>query len=317
MARVEKPSAGVIGLGIIGSRAAANLRRAGYQVWLWNRSPRPEPNFLASPAEVAEAARIIQIFVADGPALLEVVKDMSAVLGPDHIVINHATVSPRETLEAARIVQERSARFLDAPFTGSRDAAEAGQLAFFVGGDELSLNKARPLLEVNAKSILFIGDVGQAAAVKIATNLIAATMVGSFAEALSLLDKSRVPLHKLLEALQQSLAHSPLADFKIPAMITGDFEPRFSLKNMFKDVQIALAMAEEHGLDLPETAAFAGSAMSGIQKGWADADYASLSKHYGFSGQAFPESLPSSLAANGQEKDSSAGNLLRNLFAKK
>ncbi len=81
MARPAKPNAGVIGLGIIGSRVAANLRKAGNQVWVWNRSPRPEPNFLSSPAEVAESAKIIQIFVSDGPALMDVLTAMAPVLG--------------------------------------------------------------------------------------------------------------------------------------------------------------------------------------------------------------------------------------------
>lgn len=320
MARVEKPSAGVIGLGIIGSRIAANLRRAGYQVWLWNRSPRPEPNFLSSPTEVAESAKIIQIFVSDGPALLEVVEGMSGSLGPDHIIINHATVSLRETLGAARIVQNRSARFLDAPFTGSREAAAAGQIVYYIGGDELTLAKVRPLLEVSAKGILPIGDIGQATVMKIATNLIVAVMVGSFAEALSLLDKSGIPLYKLVEAFQHHGAHSALADMKIPAMITGNFDPHFSLKHMFKDIRIALAMAEEYGVELPEAAAFAGSAMSGIQKGWAEADFSTLSRHYGFSSQTLPDGLLAAKASNGQEKDSAAEKLMRTLapfFAKK
>ena len=89
MARPAKSNAGVIGLGLIGSRVAANLRKGGYQVWVWNRSPRPEPNFLSSPAEVAESAKIIQIFVSDGPALIQTVQAMAPALGPGHVVLHH------------------------------------------------------------------------------------------------------------------------------------------------------------------------------------------------------------------------------------
>ncbi|HEY5811343.1 MAG TPA: NAD(P)-dependent oxidoreductase [Terrimicrobiaceae bacterium] len=282
MARAARQNAGVIGLGIIGSRVAANLRKAGYQAWVWNRTPRPEPNFLSSAAEVAESAKILQIFVSDGPALLEIIESMAPVLGPEHIVLNHATISPKETLEAARKTGERHAKYLDAPFTGSRDAAEAAQIVFYVGGDTDVLERARAQLEVNAKAILQVGEIGQAAAIKIATNLIAAVAVGSFAEAMCLLEKSGVPLHKLGEALEHHATRSPLGDQKLPAMITSDFDPRFSLKHMFKDVQIALAMAEEFGVELPETAAFAGTAMAGIQKGWSDLDYSSIARHYGY-----------------------------------
>jgi 3-hydroxyisobutyrate dehydrogenase-like beta-hydroxyacid dehydrogenase len=282
MARPAKPNAGVIGLGIIGTRVAANLRKAGNQVWVWNRSPRPEPNFLSSPAEVAESAKIIQIFVSDGQALMDVVTAMAPVLGPEHIVLNHSTVAPRETVEASRVVEGRHAKYLDAPFTGSRDAAEAGQLVYYIGGSSDALEKARPLLEVSSRAILPIGDIGQAAALKIAMNLIAAISVSSYAEALALLDKSGIPLQKIGEVFPSHIANSPLVDLKVPGMITDDFDPRFSLKHMFKDVQIALAMAADFGVDLPASSAYAGSAMSGLQNGWGDLDFSVVARHYGY-----------------------------------
>ena len=202
MARTVRQNAGVIGLGIIGSRVAANLRKAGFQTWVWNRTPRPEPNFLSSASEVAESAKIIQIFVSDGPALIETIEAMAPVIGPEHIILNHATIAPKETLEAARLIHDRHAKYLDAPFTGSRDAADAAQLVFFIGGEIDVLERARPQLEVNAKTILPIGEIGQAAAMKIATNLIVAVAVGSFAEAMCLIETSGIPLYKLGEALQ-------------------------------------------------------------------------------------------------------------------
>jgi 3-hydroxyisobutyrate dehydrogenase-like beta-hydroxyacid dehydrogenase len=282
MARPAKPNAGVIGLGLIGTRVAANLRKAGNQVWVWNRSPRPEPNFLSSPAEVAESAKIIEIFVSDGQALLDVVTAMAPALGPEHIVVNHTTVAPRETIEASKVVESRHAKYLDAPFTGSRDAAEAGQLVFFIGGADDVLEKTRPQLEVNARAIIPIGEIGQAAAMKIAMNMIVAVTVGSYAEALGLLEKSGIPLHKIGEVFPFHIANSPLVNFKMPGMIRDDFDPRFSLKHMFKDVQIALAMAADFGIDLPETAAYAGSAMSGLQSGWGELDFSVIARHYGY-----------------------------------
>jgi 3-hydroxyisobutyrate dehydrogenase-like beta-hydroxyacid dehydrogenase len=305
MPRTVRQNAGVIGLGIIGSRVAANLRKAGFQTWVWNRTPRPEPNFLSSASEVAESAKIIQIFVSDGPALIETIEAMAPAVGPEHIVLNHATIAPKETLEAARLIHDRHAKYLDAPFTGSRDAAGAAQLVFFIGGEVDVLERARPQLEVNAKAILPIGEIGQAAAMKIATNLIVAVVVGSFAEAMSLLETSGIPLYKLGEALQNHLAYSPLADLKVPAMITGDFDPGFSLKHMFKDVQIALSMAQEHGIDLPETAAFAGAAMAGIQKGWGDLDFSCIAQHYGYPNQE--NTLPEDVFAAAKPKPGDNG----------
>lgn len=282
MARPSKTNVGVIGLGIIGSRAAANLRRAGFQVWVWNRSPRTEPNFLSSPLEVAESAQIIQIFVSDGQALIETVSAMSGALGPSHIIINHATVSPSETREAARLAADRHARYLDAPFTGSRDIATKGELVFMIGGDADALEICRPVLEVNAKAILPVGQIGDATVLKIATNLIAAVNVAALGEALALLSRNGLPLQTLCEILPLHAANSGLAEMKLPGMISDDFEPRFALKHMFKDMQIALKMGQEAGVELPAAGAFAGAAISGIQQGWADRDFSVIARHYGY-----------------------------------
>ena len=284
----EKPvnsAVGVIGLGIIGSRVVSNLRRAGHQVWLWNRTVRPEPNFLSSPAEVAEASRVIQIFVSNGEALLSVVRNMAPALTPAHVVLNHATVSPAETLEAAEIVKERQAAFLDAPFTGSRDAAGRGELVYYIGGEGEVLSAAHPVLEASAKQILHIGAIGHASALKVATNVISATQIAALSEALALLDRHEVDLSKLSLALENNAARSGVIEMKLPGILGGDFEPRFSLKNMFKDIQIALTMAEEKDVELPSASAFAGMAMAGLQRGWGEEDFSVISRFYGYTGR--------------------------------
>src|SRR6188768_2262571 len=128
MARKSRKNVGLIGLGIIGARIAAGLRAAGYHVFVWNRTPKPVPNFVGSPAEVAEICDIIQIFVADAQAVREVVESFGDQLGPKHIIVNCATIGPEATVDIAQIVQGHGASFLDAPFTGSKGAAEKAQL---------------------------------------------------------------------------------------------------------------------------------------------------------------------------------------------
>ncbi len=307
---------GVVGLGIIGSRVVANLRRAGHQVWLWNRTVRPEPNFLSSPAEVAEASKFIRIFVSNGEALLSVVRNMAPALTPSHVVLNHATVSPAETLEAAQIVKDRQAAFLDAPFTGSRDAAQRGELVFYIGGDEQVLETARPVLEVGAKQILHIGAIGHASALKVATNVISAAQIAALSEALALLDRNEVDLSKLALALENNAARSGVIQMKLPAMLGGDFEPRFSLKNMFKDIQIALAMAEDKDVELPAASAFAGIAMAGLQRGWGDEDFSVVSRFYGYTGRipATSEDAPEAKAVTGESHPAEAPRKLSNLW---
>src|SRR2546423_15611005 len=92
--RLTHPNLGVIGLGIIGRAVAANLRRKGFPVFVWNRSPRPVPNFVGSPGEVAELCNYIQIFVSDGEALLQTVEQLGGGLTSKHVVLAHSTVAP-------------------------------------------------------------------------------------------------------------------------------------------------------------------------------------------------------------------------------
>ena len=315
MDKTIRQSVGVIGLGIIGGRVAATLRRSGHPVFVWNRSPRSEPNFLPSAREVAESADIIQIFVSDGQALLEVISSMGDSLGKSHVVLNHATVSPAETLEASRLIAERGASFLDAPFAGSRDAAGEGQIVYYVGGEESVLERVCPVLEASAKAILHLGPVGAATYIKVATNMINASQVQVLAEALALLHRGGVPLERLREALEYNVGNSGVIAAKLPLMVSGDFETRFSVKNMLKDLQIALRAVDGKGIDLPATAATAGALLGAVQSGWAENDFASLARHYGYPGMSKAPSRSDFLLGNHAPDAEASGKDLR--FPKK
>src|SRR5215472_12156023 len=126
MARRTKKNVGVLGLGIIGSRVADNLRDRGFHVFVWNRNPRPVPNFVGAPAELAEMCDYIQIFVSDDEALLQTVHRLSEKLTTKHIIFGHSTVAPNSMQVAAEIVEGHGAHFVEAPFTGSKIAAEKG-----------------------------------------------------------------------------------------------------------------------------------------------------------------------------------------------
>ncbi len=102
MARRIRKNVGVIGLGIIGSRVAENLRKKGYRVFVWNRTPRPVPNFVGSIGELAEMCDYIQIFVSDDEALTQVAEQLTPALAPRHIVFAHPTVSPHSGADPNR-----------------------------------------------------------------------------------------------------------------------------------------------------------------------------------------------------------------------
>jgi len=280
MARKSQKNIGLIGLGIIGSRIAAALRATGFNVYVWNRTPRPHPNFLGSPAEVAEACDIIQIFVADGRALVDIIRGFGDKLTPNHIIINSSTIGPDATLEAAKLVEGLGAKFLDAPFTGSKMAADKAQLVYYIGGSNETLRQVEPVLKASSKAIVKIGEIGQAAAVKVATNMLAAATVQTLAEAIALVKKSGLPAESLAAALENHGVRSGLTDMKLPGMIKADFDPHFSVKHMLKDMQLAISMAQSHSVELPVTTAAARVLYEAANRGWADLDFSSVLKFY-------------------------------------
>src|SRR5438034_2617162 len=280
MASRTRKNVGVLGLGIIGQRVVENLRERGFHVFVWNRTPRPVPNFVGSPAEVAELCDYIQIFVSDDDALLQMVQRMTPNLTAHHIVMAHCTVSPDTMRAAAEIVERRGGQLLDCPFTGSKNAAEKGELVYYVGGDEAALRQARPILEASSKEIIEIGEVGQATAIKIATNMVTAASVQATAEALALVQALNVPLAKFVKAMQANASHSTTLAMKMPKMIKRDFEPHFSVKHMLKDMQIANQVGLSLHLDLGVTAAARDRLLEQLQLGRGDDDFSAVARKY-------------------------------------
>jgi 3-hydroxyisobutyrate dehydrogenase-like beta-hydroxyacid dehydrogenase len=280
MSNEGKETVGVIGQGIIGSRVAALLRNTDRHVYVWNRTPRPIPNFVGSPAEVAQLADIIQIFVADGAALKQVIAALKDKLEKRHIVLCNGTCDPESVVEAYQTVRECGASFLDAPFTGSRVAAEKGALVYYIGGDPKVLERVRPVLEVSGREILHLGRVGEASLIKIATNMISAATTGILAEAYGLISKAGVDPQRFAEALEQNACYSGLVAMKLPQMMAKDYEPHFSLKHMFKDAQYALNLGRQLGVEEPVLSTTASVMFRSIQKGHGEQDYSVLAARY-------------------------------------
>lgn len=280
MSNEGKETVGVIGQGIIGSRVAALLRNTDRHVYVWNRTPRPIPNFVGSPAEVAQLADIIQIFVADGTALKQVIAALKDKLEKRHIVLCNGTCDPESVVEAYQTVRECGASFLDAPFTGSRVAAEKGALVYYIGGDPKVLERVRPVLEVSGREILHLGRVGEASLIKIATNMISAATTGILAEAYGLISKAGVDPQRFADALEQNACYSGLVAMKLPQMMAKDYEPHFSLKHMFKDAQYALNLGRQLGVEEPVLSTTASVMFRSIQKGHGEQDYSVLAARY-------------------------------------
>jgi 3-hydroxyisobutyrate dehydrogenase len=269
---------GLLGLGIIGNRVAERLRGAGHQVFVWSRSAREVENFKTTPRAVAESSRVIQIFVRDDAALLSALRDMQPALTSDHVVMNHSTVSKSATLEAAAICASSQSAFLDAPFTGSKMAAQNGKLVYYIGGSSQTLERVRPILELSSQKILPLGGIGDAMVLKIVTNLVSSITVKALAEAAAITHSQGISLELLKTALEANANHSTLIGMKLPTIMNGDFEPHFSLQNMLKDAEFARTLARQADIKTPALDCTADTMRAGVDLGMGDLDFSVIGR---------------------------------------
>ena len=274
---MQKQTVAVLGLGIIGSVWARNLLADGYIVRAWNRTPQPDfPSFEADAAKAVDGADIIFLVVADPKAVEEVLTLIEPSLRAGQIVVQSSTISARWTLEFAERVEKTGARFLEAPFTGSKPAAQTRQTVFYIGGDGALLEAARPILAVLSKEIFHIGALGTASTVKLSMNLQIASIAGALNEGLSLCRANGITDETFFHVLYHNVARSGVADMKEPKLLARDFAPQFSVKHLEKDLRLALETAAVNGLELPQTTAVRAVYQDGLARELGELDFISL-----------------------------------------
>ncbi len=246
-----------LGLGIMGRPMAANLVKAGHDVVVWNRTPGTTVEgaaLAASPAEAARDREVIWLCLSNTEAVEEVLFGNSGVepaLAAGSVVADSSTISPFATQRFAERVRARGADYVDAPVTGSKAGAEAGQLTFIAGGSEATLNRLRPLFDAMGKAAFHMGETGKGQAAKLGMNLIIALTFEGFAEALALTSKLGVSLESLLPVIQASMVRSGVIDYKAPFVMRRDFSANFPLRLMHKDIHLMLEAARELRVKLP------------------------------------------------------------------
>jgi 3-hydroxyisobutyrate dehydrogenase-like beta-hydroxyacid dehydrogenase len=266
----------VLGLGIIGSAWAQNLIADGHLVRCWNRTPKDLPNFHPSIRDAVDKANAIFVVVSDPPSVQSVLDQIAPVLGPGQIVVQSSTISARWTLKFAAMVQQTGASFLEAPFTGSKLAAEQRQTVYYLGGDAELIERMRPVLEPISSAILHIGALGSASSLKLALNLHIAGLGQILCESLTLCRASGIPDEIYFEALARNVAHSGLADLKQPKLRERDYSAQFALKHMDKDLRLALETAADLSLPLEQTKQLKTIYDQGMDVGWKDDDFIGL-----------------------------------------
>jgi len=231
---------GILGLGIIGKAWAQNYASAGTLAGTWNRTPQPDaPAWKDTPEAVAEAADVIQICVADPAAVDSVITRILPKLGPGKVVVQSSTIDGASSVEFEQRVTARGARYLAAPFTGSKPAAEAKQTVFYLGGDKGLITEVEPLLALTSSHRFVIGTNEQACTLKLAMNLNIAAQLEGLAEALTLARRAGITDDVFFDALRPNVGYSGVTKLKEPKLRAGDFTPQFSVKHLHKDLRLA------------------------------------------------------------------------------
>ncbi|HEY4277593.1 MAG TPA: NAD(P)-dependent oxidoreductase [Conexibacter sp.] len=278
---------GFIGLGIMGSRMAANVRRAGHEVTVWNRTAETAQAWAAehdaavarTPAEVAERSNVVISIVVDGPQVEQVLLGEGGVVEDARrglICIDMSTIAPREARSLAQRLGEHGVGFIDAPVTGSAPKAADGTLTIMVGAGDDDLATVRPVLETMGDTIVHVGPVGHGQTVKVLSNALAAANATALAQALLIGKKAGVDLERMAEVLPRSAGGSRMVDLKAEAMIAHDFTPLFKLAHMLKDVDLALETSRDAQMPFPAAATAGELLTAATGRGLGEQDFAAV-----------------------------------------
>jgi 3-hydroxyisobutyrate dehydrogenase/glyoxylate/succinic semialdehyde reductase len=254
---------GFIGLGIMGSRMAANVQKNGYPLVVFNRtSAKAQPLldqgacFADSPAKLAEQVDVLFTMLAH-PDVVE-----QAALGRDgflsHLKQNAlwadcSSVNPSFSRKMAAEAARRGIRFVDAPVTGSAPVASEAKLVFWVGADPADLEMIRPFLLCMGSKIVHTGGTGTGTSMKMVINLLLGDAMAAFAEAMALGKGLGLSQRMLFDSLLDMPAVAPFLATKRGKIDKGDYEAEFPLRWMQKDMQLATVSAYEAGVAMPLT----------------------------------------------------------------
>ena len=254
---------GFIGLGIMGKPMAANLIKGGHTLYLYTLEGVPQEltaaggKACANGKEVTQKADIIIVMVPDTPDVEKVLFSAGGVaegLSKGKLVVDMSSISPLETKQYAKRINELGCEYLDAPVSGGEVGAKNASLTIMVGGPQAAFDKVKPLFELMGKNITLVGGNGDGQTCKVANQIIVALNIEAVGEALLFASKAGADPAKVRQALMGGFAASRILEVHGERMIKRTFDPGFRIELHQKDLSLALAGARALGISLPNTA---------------------------------------------------------------
>jgi 3-hydroxyisobutyrate dehydrogenase len=283
---MSKTPIALLGLGIMGTGMARRLLGAGFPLAVYNRSAakaealgKEGAQVAASPRDAAKGAQIILSMVAEDSASRQIwLGDHGALAGAPRgaVLVESSTVSVGWVKELAEAAQKHGCELLDAPVTGSKAQAAAGELTYLVGGSDDALAKARPALAVMSKEINHLGPTGSGSLMKLINNFVCGVQVAALAEALALIERTELDRDKALAVLTNGAPGSPLVKTVSARMTARNYTPNFFLRLMAKDLLYARDEAEARSMELETDEAALRLFKRAMRAGHGDQDMASV-----------------------------------------
>ncbi len=276
-----------LGLGIMGSRMAANLVRAGFEVTVWNRTAAKAEAFCAehnaklaaTPAQAAAASDFVITMVVNAEQVQAILLGEDGVAGaaaPGTLLIDCSTIGPAATRRLGATLAERQLTLIDAPVTGSSPKAQDGTLTFMVGAEADDFERIRPLLEAMGEVIVHAGPLGHGQMVKVINNAVAAANASVLGQALLVAAKADVDLDALIAVMGSGSGGSAMLNLKAGPMREHDYSTLFKLEHMLKDVRLCLEEGQALGVPFPAAAEVGEVLTAGVGRGLGDEDFAAL-----------------------------------------
>ena len=280
---------GFIGLGIMGSRMAANLQKHGYALVVFNRTrAKAEPllgpcgTFSDSPAKLAQQVDVLFTMLAEPDAVEQVALGDNGFLDhlrPDALWVDCSSVNPSFSKRMAAEAARRDIHFVDAPVTGSALPAAQGKLVFWVGAELADLERIRPLLLCMGNRIVHTGGHGTGTSMKMVVNLLLGNAMAVFAEAMALGEGLGISRKVLFDSLLNTPAVAPFIALKREKIESGNYEAEFPLRWMQKDLHLAAVSAYESGVAMPVTNAAKELYRLAMMEGHAIEDFSAIYKY--------------------------------------
>ena len=273
----------VLGAGLMGSPFSLRLLGEGHEVTVYNRSSdklthliSKGANITTNPFDAIANSKIIIMMLSGYSAITEVLFSTPIDM-KDKLFVQMGTISPNESRELFTRISRLGANYIEAPVLGSIPEALSGKLIVMVGGSLDDFNYVVPILDCLGEKPILIGDVGTAAALKLAMNQLIAALTTAFSLSFGFCMRNGVDTEKYMDVVRQSALYAQTYDKKLKKYLERNFDgANFSAKHLNKDVNLFLADAESLGMDCSSLQGIAKITAQAIKQGLGDKDYSAI-----------------------------------------